>query len=80
MNLEKPEFISVEVKNDKVVERAPNELISSSLNYAVSKRLVVFIRISNLIYVAATKERPGQQCWPGPGFMQCFILYLEYIA
>ena len=40
INLEKPEFMSVEVKNDKVVERVSNELISSSLNCTVSKRLV----------------------------------------
>ena len=40
INLEKPEFIPVEVKNDKVVERASYELISSSPNCSVSKRLV----------------------------------------
>ena len=32
------------------------------------------------------RERPGQRFWPGPepepgpGFIQCFILCLEYIA
>ena len=29
---------------------------------------------------ALAGERPGQQFWPGFGFIRCFILCLEYLA